>query len=292
MVEVSSRVRFRNFSSFSGRFRYNPATLNPRLTRGGPLARDPEGYSASLNFNTPNQGRVSLRSGVSWGEDRSGAWQRSANVGLNIRAGEHFETQLGPSFRQGRSRAQYVTSVADPTATSTFGRRYVFADLDQTTLSMNLRFNITISPHVTMEIFAQPLLSSGDYENLKELRAPRTFQFNRYGVDSGTIASVEAQSRFLIDPDGSGPSSEFRVDNKDFNVRSLRSNTVFRWEWRPGSTLFLVWQQTRSGRLDWGDPNAPSNSVGNFDFGRDSGDLFGLDSDNILMVRVSYWLNP
>ena len=291
-VLLSGQVRLRNFSSFSARVGYVPSTLNPRLTRGGPLARDPEGYFASLNFTTPNQGRLSLRSGVNWGRDRAGAWQRRANINMNVRAGEHFEAQIGPSLEQSRSKAQYVTSVSDPTATSIFGRRYLFADLDQTTLTMNLRFNITISPRVTMEIFAQPLLSSGDYEHLKELRAPRTFRFNRYGIDSGTISPIDGQSRFSIDPDGTGPASEFQVDNKDFNVRSLRSNAVFRWEWRPGSTLFLVWQQTRSGRLDWDDSNALNNGVGSFDFGRDTGDLFGLDSDNILMVKVSYWLNP
>ena len=291
-VQLSGQVQFRNFSSLSTRVSYNPSTLNPRLTRGGPLARDPAGYWASLNFNTANQGRISVRSGVNWGRDRSGAWLRRANVGVNFRAGEHFEAQVRPAFEQSRSRAQYVTSVADPTATHTFGRRYLFADLNQTTLSMDLRFNITISPRVTMEIFAQPLLSSGNYGALKELRAPRTFEFNRFGTDVGTITPLEGGTSYDIDPDGIGPAGVFAVSNRDFNVRSLRSNAVFRWEWRPGSTLFLVWQQTRSGRLAASDPDSPYSRVGNFDLGRDAGDLFGLDSDNIFMVKLSYWLNP
>ena len=75
-------------------------------------------------------------------------------------------------------------------------------------------------------------------------------------------------------------------------MRELRSNAVFRWEWRPGSTLFLVWQQTRAGEFTGSDPDAPLDRVGNFDFGRDAGDLFELHPDNILMVKVSYWLNP
>ena len=84
----------------------------------------------------------------------------------------------------------------------------------------------------------------------------------------------------------------FTVSNRDFNVRSLRSNAVFRWEWRPGSTLFLVWQQTRSDRLVASVPDSAYSRAGNFDFGRDAGGLFGLDADNIFLVKLSYWLNP
>ena len=117
-------------------------------------------YSASLNFNTVSQARVSFRTGMRYGEDQSGAWQRSFNVSLNFRGGEKFEARIGPSFEQSHATAQYVTSRTDQTAIRTFGRRYLFADLDQSTLSMDARFNVTLTPRATIEIFAQPLLSS------------------------------------------------------------------------------------------------------------------------------------
>ena len=245
-----------------------------------------------LGFGTVGQARVSVRTGINYGEDDSGAWERNFYIGLNLRAGEHFDTEIGPSFSQSHATAQYLTSVADPTATGTFGRRYVFADLKQSTLEIDARFNITLTPRLTIEIFAQPLLGSGNYENLKELRAPRSFDFNRYSVDAGTLMAVAAGRSYEIDPDGAGPATPFRLDNEDFNIRSLRSNAVFRWEWRPGSTLFLVWQQTRSGRLDASDPNSPFHRVGNFRLGRDAGDLFELRPDNVFMIKLSYWLNP
>ena len=291
-ARISGQVELSNFSSFDASLSYNPAKLNQRLTRGGPLARDPAGYSMRLGFGTVRQARVSVRTGINYGEDDSGAWERNFYIGLDLRAGEHFETRIGPSFSQSHATAQYVTSVADPTATGTFGRRYVFADLKQSTLEIDARFNITLTPRVTIEIFAQPLLSSGKYQNLKELRAPRSFDFNRYGVDTGTLTEVAAGRSYEIDPDGTGPATPFRVDNEDFNIRSLRSNVVFRWEWRPGSTLFLVWQQTRSGRLDASDPDSPFYRVGNFRLGRDAGDLFELRPDNVFMIKLSYWLNP
>ncbi len=291
-ARISGRVQLPNFSSFDANLSYNPAKLNQRLTRGGPLARDPAGYSVGLGFGTAGQARVFVRTGINYGEDDSGAWERNVNFDLRLRAGEHFETEIGSSFSQSYATAQYVTSVADPTATGTFGRRYVFADLRQNTLEIDARFNITLTPRLTIEIFAQPLLGSGNYENLKELRAPRSLDFTRYGVDAGTLTPVDAERSYEIDPDGAGAATPFRLDNEDFNIRSLRSNAVFRWEWWPGSTLFLVWQQTRSGRLDAYDPDSPFHRVGNFRLGRDAGDLFELRPDNVFMVKLSYWLNP
>ena len=289
---ISGRVQLPNFSSFDGRLSYNPTTLNPQLTRGGPLTESPPGYSASLDFSTASQSRVSVRTGVAYGEDRSGAWQRNANLRLTLRTGEKLDLSLGPTFEQSHTTAQYVTTVTDPTATHTFGRRFVFADLWQNTLSVDTRVNVTLTPRTTIEIFAQPLLSSGDYENLKELRSPGTFEFDRYGADEGTITASDARRHFQIDPDGAGPAGQFQLNNEDFNIRSLRFNAVFRWEWRPGSTFFLVWQQKRSGRLAAYDPDSPHERAGNFQLGREAGDLFKLRPDNVFVIKASYWLNP
>ncbi len=84
----------------------------------------------------------------------------------------------------------------------------------------------------------------------------------------------------FVDPDGAGPAAEFSFNDPDFNFRSLRGNLVFRWEYLPGSTLFLVWTQDRNSELARGD----------FDLGRDVGDLFDLESDNIFLVKLTYWL--
>jgi hypothetical protein len=214
------------------------------------------------------------------------------NGNLAYKVSQTIDVSLGPSLSHGHSTAQYVSTVTDATAMRTFGRRYVFAEIDQTTLSLDMRVNVTLTPDMSLELFAQPFLSSGDYENLKELHAPRTFDFDAYGVGGSSLAAIESGRRFELDPDAAGPAKPFKVDNKDFNVRSLRSNAVFRWEWRPGSTLFLVWQQMRSGTLAASDPTSPYAQLGNFDFGRDAGDLFQLHADNILLIKASYWLNP
>jgi hypothetical protein len=85
---------------------------------------------------------------------------------------------------------------------------------------------------------------------------------------------------YTIDPDGTGPAASFTVDNPDFNFRSLRGTAVMRWEYRPGSTLFLVWNQMRSDQV----------AVGDFDFNRDRQALFRAHPDNVFLVKLNYYI--
>ena len=288
-MALRGQAQLPNFATVSGRVSASPRKSNARLTRGGPLTRDPAAWTGSLSFNTDTRTRLTGRFGLDGSGDRPGAWQGTGSATFQYKTSETFDLSLGPALTRGFTTAQYVTTITDPTATSTFGRRYVFADLAQTTVSVDTRVNVTLSPEMSFELFAQPFLASGDYRTLKELAAPRTFAFDHYGVERGTIAPADGFSRFSIDPDGAGPAAAFRVDNKDFNLRSLRANAVFRWEWRPGSTLYLVWQQMRSATADYA---ADPGGVGRFEFGRDARELFELDGDNILLIKASYWFNP
>lgn len=83
-----------------------------------------------------------------------------------------------------------------------------------------------------------------------------------------------------MDPDGPGPAPGFQIDNPDFSVRSLRGNAVLRWEYRPGSAIFVVWQQQRSDFVRDGD----------FDFGRDVGAIFRAPATNVFLIKASYWI--
>ena len=136
---------------------------------------------------------------------------------------------------------------------------YTFARLDQTTLSMNGRVNFTASPTLSLQFYAQPFVSTGEYSKWRELADPRasTYAARYKGYDSAS-------------PGG-------------FNVRQFNSNAVVRWEYRPASTLFFVWQQGRSG-------NDPTST--DFRFQRDLGGLFELHPANTFLIKASYWFNP
>jgi hypothetical protein len=179
-----------------------------------------------------------------------------------------------------RNVAQYLATVADPTATSTFGARYVFGGLEQTELAVPFRVNLVLSPRLSLQLYTQALLSAGDYPDIKELAAPRTFDFPAYGRDVGTLTRDPAGASYVIDPDGGGPAAPFRIATPDFNVKALRANAVVRWEFRLGSALYLVWTQRRQDQAHPGD----------FVFGRDARDLFRAPSDDVFMVKVAWWL--
>jgi len=146
--------------------------------------------------------------------------------------------------------------------------------------------NMTFSPTLTLEIFAEPFISSGSYGVPIELEAPRTFSFREYG----SLAVKGEDGDYTIDPDGPGPAESFEVADLDFNYHSLLGNAVLRWEWRPGSTIFLVWQQSRSERLTEALAGS-GRRLGEFDFEKDARALFGLKPDNVFMIKLNYWLN-
>jgi hypothetical protein len=230
-------------------------SYDDRLTRGGPIAIRPRSLNGLVRVATDPRRDLTVTATVQGEDEEYGGWNFTTTLGLGVKASSRWNLTVGPTLFRGHNPAQFVASVADPAASATYGRRYVFAPLDQTEIGFETRFNFTFTPDLSLETYVQPLLSTGDYGSALQLVAPRTFDFSPY------------------------PQA---IPNLDFNLRSLRGNAVLRWEWRPGSTMFVAWQQNRS-------DVAP---LGDFDFRRDRRALFGAAPDNIFLVKLSYWLNP
>jgi hypothetical protein len=259
-------------------FIHRPSVLDDRLTRGGPVGRKPGSNYWFLSLSSDSRKKISLWTGPSYSWTTDGSRSFSLDVELTFRPASNIRLDLSPGFSRSESSIQYVTGVDDPTAVDFFGKRYVFADIERQTISMNTRLNVTFTPTLTLEVFAQPFIASGRYSEFKEFARPRTLDKLVYGSDIGTISAVDGE--YTVDPDLDGPAEEFSFDDPDFNFRSLRGNAVLRWEFRPGSTLFLVWTQSRSVEA----------SVGGLDFGRDLGALLGAPADNVFLVKMNYWL--
>jgi hypothetical protein len=172
---------------------------------------------------------------------------------------------------------QYITAVGDLNATQTYGNRYVFSDIEQHTLIVNLRLNWTFSPTMSLQTYVRPFTSTGNFSRFKEVAEPYTYKYHVYGEDIGTI--TEQNGTYTIDPDGSGSSPSFSIADPDFNFRSLQGNAVFRWEYAPGSTLYFVWQQQRE---DY-------SRIGAFDVGDQLNDIFKAKPTNAFLIKLSYW---
>jgi hypothetical protein len=157
----------------------------------------------------------------------------------------------------------------------------VFGTLEQTQLSMTTRLNVILTPTVSVQVFAQPLLANGDYVNFKELARPRSFDFLQYESAGRSLAFDAAANTYAVDPDGAaGLAPTFSFDNPDFNLKSLKLNTVFRWEIKPGSTLYAVWTRQQEDERD----------PGHFVLGRDTGRLFAAPGNDVFLVKIAYWL--
>jgi hypothetical protein len=143
---------------------------------------------------------------------------------------------------------------------------------------MITRADWTFTPKLSLQLFLQPLISAGDFTELKEFVRPRSYDFAVYGRDKGSIAPTSEGAQ--IDPGDGG--ATFTIPQQNFTIRSLRANAVLRWEWRAGSTFFLVWQQNRDN----------DERFGNLRLGRDVDALFtGGLSRNVVAVKASYWLS-
>ncbi|MDX1673231.1 MAG: DUF5916 domain-containing protein [Longimicrobiales bacterium] len=291
VLMLNGRGTLNNFWGGSIRVGYSPETLDDGATRGGPLMVDPAGVSGQVEVNTDRRKPVSLRASVSYDRGEGGR-RLEGGLGVTLRPGTSWELQLQPSYSDRSDAAQYVTAVADPSFAPTYGARYIFGELDRRSFSLETRLNVTFTPALTLQLFLQPLLEAGRYDAYKQLAAAETFEFDRFAAGSavdadgdgaadactgGSICSLDG-TRFL-DFDGDG-STDAAFRDRDFNVVSLRGNAVLRWEYRPGSTLFLVWQQRRYDRRPFGD----------FDFERDRGDMLGLHPENVFIIKLNYWL--
>ena len=290
-VNASASLLFLNYWRAYLRFRYDPWTDDDGLTRGGPIARSPSSNSSMFRLTSDERRAATAWGDFTWGSDDAGGWNRRTRLSLRARFKETLQLDVGPSYSWSSSAAQYVTQVVDPLAQQTFGTRYVFAGLERTTLSLRTRVNLTFLPTLSLQLYLEPFVSTGDYGALKEFRAPGTFEFLEYGDDIGT-AVVNAEGDHQIDPDGGGAAAGFQVSDRDFSYRSLLGNAVLRWEWRPGSTVFLVWQQSRINSVRGQGPSGTRPWVGTFGLGRDVGDIFTVAPDNVFMIKVNYWLNP
>ena len=133
----------------------------------------------------------------------------------------------------------------------------MFGRIDQKTVSLPTRFNYTMTPNLSLQVYAEPFVSAGAFPYYKELVDGRADRYeDRYRP---------------YDYSGSA----------DFNIRSFRATNVLRWEYKPGSAMFVVWQQNKSDSMDYGD----------FRFGRDFGGVFSAPTYNTFLIKFTYWLN-
>jgi hypothetical protein len=249
---VNMHWTWKNYHNSGMGINYNAAPLRDRVTRGGPSVLGNASRSIWYYGGTDSRKPISL--GYNGYHETDGLGTTRHNIGPNVNWRPTSAASINVGFRYNINNddAQWVENVETDTAT-----HYVFGRLTQRTSAFTFRINYTLTPNVSFQSYAEPFVSAGDYTNFRELDDPRAPAYNdRY--------KPYAYS-----------------ENPDFNIRSFRTTNVLRWEYKPGSALFLVWQQNRSDSLEHGD----------FNFGRDFSGVFETPSHNVILLKFSYWLN-
>jgi hypothetical protein len=229
--------------------------FDDRMTRGGPGIISEGAPEQWFWIYSDSRRRFSAGLEGDWGsDDHNSSWQ-SWYPSITVRPIPAVMFSLGLQYNPSHQDSQWVNNVTD-TAT-----HYVFAHIDQTTVNVTGRFNYTITPNLSVQLYAQPFVSAGDYTGFKEVADPLSESYENRYKPFAYAAPI--------------------YGNPDFNVKSFRTTNVLRWEYKPGSTLFVVWQQARA---DYAVP-------GGFNLGRDTRAIFEVPPHNVFLVKLAYWLN-
>ncbi len=276
---VNGNFQLKNFwRGFAG-FNQEWAGLATTALRGGPTLYQPSQWSSWGGVFTDSRKPVRLGAVFNaGGEYRTATRRLGLSPNVTLQPSSRLQLNFGPSLQWNDRAWQFVSR---PDASD--GTHYVFARLSQQTVSITTRLNYTFSPDLSLQFYAQPFVSAGSYDRFMEVDDPRASDFSdrfrTYGENE--IRRVEANGfgLYQVDADRDGK-ADFGFGDPDFNVKSFRSNLVLRWQYRPGSTVFLVWSRDQqSFRND-----------GSFRLGDDLTDLARIPSTNIFLVKFEHWL--
>ncbi|MFB0516324.1 MAG: DUF5916 domain-containing protein [Candidatus Neomarinimicrobiota bacterium] len=280
MVFLFGYAQLLNYWGFEAITGWGPRTLSDTHLRGGPMVVSMAGWFVDFNINTDNRKNIVANIYSEINHREMGSWSYNVSGNLEIKMGTRLNLRIGPHYSTNRTIDQFIDIIEDDNATAMYGNRYVMAQIDQKTISADLRIDYTFTPRLSLQAYFQPFIAVGSYSHFKEFKRPKSYDFLEYGQEGSTIDRDDESGEYIIDPTGGDDSNVFYIEYPDFNFKALVGTAVLRWEFTPGSTLYLVW--TRNGYDE--------RNPGDFQFGRDLSDLFGATADNIFAIKVAYWI--
>lgn len=250
---VRGGVTLQSYWSIGGSLFVSPGAFSDRLTRGGPVVRTRRSWSTELSVETDERKPFIVEAETNLEGSEEGSYSRGVGVRFEFRPSSNLQLSVTPYVSRSHDRNQYVLAFNDPASVDTYGRRYVFAELDQRSFELSTRADWTLSSRLSFQLYMQPFIAAGDYHDYHALARARTADYVAH------------------DAPGSDP---------DFNFRSVRGSAVVRWEFRPGSALYVVWNENR----------AAEEPIGDFRLGRDVRAIASAPSHDVFLVKLSYWL--
>lgn len=267
--------------------------LSASALRGGPSLKTPGEVNFDVDVNTDDRKPVSLGFGGNLNRTFENAgYSNEVYFSLRYRPNDSMRVLIDPFFDVDMRELQYVSNETfngDDQADRAVqadradqAGRYLLGRVDQKTLGIGIRLNYSITNNMSIQYYGQPFVSAGRYSRFKRVTDPRADRYaGRFErLSDGALTYDDADEVYRVDENLDG-AVDYTFDDPDFNFRQFRSNLVLRWEYTPGSTLFLVWQQQRSG----------SGGSGEFAARRDLEGLFDTYPSNIFLLKFNYWFS-
>ncbi len=277
-ISTNFHLQFKNYWGFSMGFNPHTQIYNQSVLRGGPAIYVPGNFGMWTNMHTDHRKDVQFFAGSfsQWGNNNSyeiqNFWLR-----IHYRPSNAIQLSLSPSYNIRNSPYQYIT-------TKNFDDedRYLLGTIDQRTLSMEIRVNYSITPELTIQYYGMPFISAGKYKSIQRVTNPMAGNLqDRFTKFSENEMSYDENSDiYSIDENADG-TIDYSIENPDYNFLQFRSNLVGRWEFKPGSILYLVWSQGRTDSYSQGILNS-----------QDMHTLFDTYPENVFLVKLSYRLSP
>ncbi len=271
-LEANASAQLSNYWSVNTYWNLARNLWDPVALRGGPALRvNPTiqgNASIASDYRKPVSLSFSFRAARDWIADMTLA---GVDIGATIQARSNIDLYIGPSYTQRIDPMQYVAE-ADDTAGN---HHYVLGTIQQSTASLTVRANWTFSPHLSLQVYAQPFVSTGKYSDLKDVDDPHADAFaDRFHVLQGNDYTIMGDTVYA------SYRGSYSFAKPDFDVRQLRSTVVLRWEYRPGSILFAIWSHGQTSTLD----------DGRSQLGTDLAGLLRASEQNIVMLKINYWI--
>lgn len=267
--------QFKNYWSFSCGINRQGSSLYTSALRGGSALRWPGGWEGWYSVESDNRKKFSyyLETYHYYG-DQNDSRENGFGIGATYRPSKALSLSISPSYEFSLEELQYVTDL-DVNA----GKRYVFARIDQKTLGLTCRLNLSLTPDLSIQLYGQPFISSGKYSEFKHITDSRAKEYNDrfHGFTEDEIDYDPADEEYSIDENLDGV-VDYAFEKPDFNFLQFRMNLVVRWEYIPGSTMYLVWTQGRT----------ETSSLGGFSFREGMRDLFNVHPHNVFLIKFSY----
>ncbi len=272
---VNAHGTFKNYWSGGFGINRNGQALSASALRGGPMLAMSGAWNIWTYLESDMRKKIRFEfMSSSYDRDNGDQVRRQYELGITINTSKALNVSIMPSWSTARLELQYID-----TPEFRGESRYLFGRINQKTLGLTFRLNYSLSPELSVQFYGQPFIASGKYSRYKRITNPGTRAYaDRYHVFGGDEIGYDAASEtFGIDENGDG-AVDYAFDNPNFNVLEFRSNMVLRWEYVPGSALYVVWSQGRDGY----------RPIGDFAFGRDLSNLFDVHPQNVFLVKFSY----